>query len=102
MTSEQGRELVATARNSQLVRWACEQIDLNSEASERQLREHGSVSSGAQDQLEEAYSRNLISPRGRVRVLRVARTIADLAEDPSVEAEHVIHALGLRVRTAGV
>jgi len=102
LTSEQGRDLVAKARECQLVRWGCEPIELNSEASERQLRQHGSVSSRAQEQLEAAYSRNLISPRGRLRVLRVARTIADLAGGAPVQAEHVIHALGLRVRTASV
>jgi len=38
-----------------------------------------------------------LSGRGHDRVLRVARTIADLAGRPAVEAEHLDEALGYRV-----
>ena len=46
--------------------------------------------------LYEAYRRGDLSARGRDRILRVARTIADLDGDDSVRREHVVAALGYR------
>ena len=46
--------------------------------------------------LQRAYEQGELSARGHGRVLRVARTIADLAGSARVRAAHVIEALGLR------
>ena len=48
--------------------------------------------------LAEAYSRRRLSGRAHDRVLRLARTVADLAAAESVEREHVAQALQLRRR----
>jgi magnesium chelatase family protein len=46
--------------------------------------------------LRRAYDRGTLSPRGHDRVLRVARTIADLDGAGTVGAEQLLEALGLR------
>jgi magnesium chelatase family protein len=46
--------------------------------------------------LAQAADRWQLSARGSVRVLRVARTIADLADSSPVLAEHLAEALQLR------
>jgi magnesium chelatase family protein len=51
---------------------------------------------GARKLLAAAVDRLGLSARGFHRCLRVARTIADLARDPSVDDHHVREALGLR------
>lgn len=46
--------------------------------------------------LRSVYERGTLSARGRVRALRVARTIADLEGSFDITADHVLEALGLR------
>jgi magnesium chelatase family protein len=47
--------------------------------------------------LRKAVERLSLTARGYVRVLKVARTIADLAQSQAVEAEHVAEALHYRL-----
>jgi magnesium chelatase family protein len=60
------------------------------------LRQACTVETGAQDLLRMSMSRLGLSARGHDRVLRVARTIADLEGKPSVGADHVGEALQFR------
>ncbi|WP_048862514.1 magnesium chelatase subunit ChlI family protein, partial [Acidisphaera rubrifaciens] len=55
----------------------------------------------ARDLLEQAMDRLRLSPRGYTRVLRVGRTIADLAEAPAIGRAHVAEALAYRHRQHG-
>ena len=50
--------------------------------------------------LARAYAAGTLSARGRDRVLRVARTIADLESREQVVAENVLTALSLRQRSS--
>jgi magnesium chelatase family protein len=47
--------------------------------------------------LRTAYDRGYLSARGYQRILRVARTAADLDASEEVHADHVLRALSLRV-----
>lgn len=51
--------------------------------------------------LRRAYGRGALSPRGHDRVLRVARTIADLDAAEHVRAPHLLEALALRQELGG-
>jgi magnesium chelatase family protein len=57
--------------------------------------------SWATDAAAEAVLRTIAKPREVVRVLRLARTVADLAGDGTVGADHVRTALAYRVDPAG-
>ena len=60
---------------------------------------HVGLDPGAEQALGDAYMAGVLSVRGRHRVLRVARTIADLERSEPVKREHVLTALALRQRT---
>jgi magnesium chelatase family protein len=62
------------------------------------VRAHAALDDDAQTELGRAYEAGLLSARGRHRVLRVARTIADLAEHERVRRADVLLALSLRQR----
>ncbi|MES2177238.1 MAG: YifB family Mg chelatase-like AAA ATPase [Gemmatimonadota bacterium] len=70
----------------------------NARAPGRWLETHGQVRGSARELLTSAGERLHLSARAFHRVLRVARTIADLDGDAKVGAPHVAEALGYRPR----
>lgn len=59
---------------------------------------------GERDQhlLERAVDRLQLSARSMTRILRVARTIADLADSPQIRSAHLAEAIGYRTADRGV
>jgi magnesium chelatase family protein len=90
------RERVIAARERQLHRLAgCPEV-CNAQLTSRQIREVGRVTQSALRLLGELYDRHTLSARGHTRILRVARTVADLDEADDVGTEHVSIATSLR------
>jgi magnesium chelatase family protein len=69
---------------------------LASELSDAEIREKAPITDGAKMLLSEAVRRLGMSARGYVRVLRVARTIADLAEIDEINEDVVAEAISYR------
>ncbi len=97
-TSERAREQVAQARERQRARLDGTGARCNGEMDVALTRAHVRLVPAAAEELGRAYAVGLLSARGRHRVLRVARTIADLGGRELVSAEDVLTALGLRQR----
>jgi magnesium chelatase family protein len=91
------RERVAQARSRQAGRARGTRHRLNSELPAKRLWSAGALDPAAPALLERAASKLALSARSLVRVLRVARTAADLDGSARVLASHVAEAISYRV-----
>ena len=95
-TSAQVRARVNAARMLQQRRYAREGIYANAQLSASQLRRWAEPDAAGRALLAGAMRRWGLSMRGRDRVRKVARTIADLDGAERVEARHIAEALQYR------
>lgn len=89
------RSRALAARERQLARTGDARV-LNGDLPNRLLKTHAALDAAARLLLERALDRMGLSARGHQRVLRVARTIADLEGVARVESAHVAEALRYR------
>jgi magnesium chelatase family protein len=68
----------------------------NAQLDGREIEQHCRLSTSDQHWLDQSASRLGISARGYFKVLKTARTIADLATSNEIESNHLIEALGYR------
>jgi magnesium chelatase family protein len=92
---------VAEARERQRRRYAGTVARCNAELDAALARRFVRLDRGAERVLGHAYASGALSARGRHRVLRVARTVADLHGRDLVREADVLLALSLRQRSGG-
>ena len=90
------QDRVEKARHIQHQRFADTVIHANANMESKQIREYCKIDSQAQDLLRVAINQLGLSARAYDRILKVARTIADLDENPHIEAVHVSEAIQYR------
>lgn len=92
------RKRVKKARDIQLKRFAGSKIITNAEMSNEQIKKYCVITKDAVDLLKMAISTMNLSARSYHRVLKLSRTIADLAESEKILTEHIAEALQYRVK----
>jgi magnesium chelatase family protein len=95
-TSTAIRARVVAARRRQLERYQGEKIYCNAQMSSRQIARHCSISPDCERLLEIAMTRLGLSARAHDRILKVARTIADLEAAESISTTHISEAIQYR------
>jgi magnesium chelatase family protein len=95
------RERVARARAVQSARFARSKIFCNAKMSSRLLRTHCRTDDDSRRLLESAIEKLGLSARAYNRVLKIARTIADLEGAADIAANHISEAIQYRTLDRG-
>ena len=90
------RERVNQARKIQLNRFEQSKIHANAQMGAKEIKRYCAVKEDADRLLETAINKLGLSARAYSRVLKVGRTIADLAGLESIEAAHIAEAIQYR------
>lgn len=90
------RDRVQQARNIQLQRFENEKIFSNSEMSSALAEKFCPLEPAEKILIKKAVETLHLSPRVYFRILKLARTIADLAGEPNIRTEHLAEALQYR------
>lgn len=96
VTSAEIKERVDAARSIQRRRYAGIGLDSNSQISSTVLREYCELDAGGEALLRSAFDRLGLTARSYDRILRVARTIADLDAAGSISTKHLAEAIQYR------
>ena len=96
-SSDEIRGQVSAARQVQAERFNGSRTRCNADMSHRETRRHCRLSSEADDLLRASVTELGLSARAHDKVLRVARTIADLDGCPGIQLEHLNEAINYRL-----
>ena len=97
-SSLQIRERVMNARQIQLSRFSHlkEKLYCNAQMSPRHIRSFCELAADCERLLERAMTQQGLSARAHDRILKVARTVADLESAPAIEPKHIAEAIQYR------
>jgi magnesium chelatase family protein len=94
--SKKIRQRVIRSRDIQRQRFAGEKIFSNAEMKNPQVKKYCNLSKEAEQILQQAGIKFQLSARSYLKMIKVARTIADLAGSPEIETPHIAEALQYR------
>lgn len=95
-SSEEVKKRVDKTRQIQLERFKGEKIYCNAKMNSRLIKKYCSIDDDSEKLIETAFEKFHMSARGYNRILKVARTIADLAGSENIELAHVAEAIAYR------
>ncbi|MCL2586894.1 MAG: YifB family Mg chelatase-like AAA ATPase [Firmicutes bacterium] len=86
----------SSARTAQLNRFKDSQNFSNAKMTEIDIKKHCALDPASEAILKNAFEKLKLSARAYSRILRVARTIADLEGEENINADHITEAVGYR------
>lgn len=95
-SSQDIRLRVIVARKLQEERFSASKIHTNAEMSTRQINSFCKLNRESEQILKRAHDKFHLSPRGHNRILKVARTISDLAGEENIGPGHIAEAVHYR------
>ncbi len=95
--SQAVKERVNLARKVQRNRFSDRSLNTNAEMGEREIETFCHLSAESENILRSAFERMRLSARARARIIKVARTIADLDGCENIQPKHVFEAVSYRL-----
>lgn len=95
-SSEQVKARADEARRIQRMRFEGSEVKSNAEMGEKETRKYCRLDEEGERVLREAFESLHLSARARSRILKVARTIADLDHSENITSEHLYEAISYR------
>ena len=95
-TSNQIKSRVNKARRIQYLRYKNTGIYSNAELTPKMIEKYCKIDQQSKTILEQAFNKLGLSARAYSRILKVARTIADLDEKENIEKQHILEAIQYR------
>lgn len=95
------KERVERARAVQRERFAEESMKINASMGEKQIKKYCRLSAECEEVLRNAFETLHLSARARSRIIKVARTVADLALSAEIRPEHILEAASYRSYESG-
>ena len=95
-SSAQIRKRVAASRAIQSKRFTRTKIYSNAQMSSRHIKKHCQIDAASRNLLESAIDKLGLSARAFNRILKIARTIADLQAAPNLQVDHISEAIQYR------
>ena len=95
-SSAEVRKRVNRTRLVQAERFKNDGISTNADMKERHIEKYCKLSDECEKTLKMAYDRLHLSPRARSRIIKVARTIADMELYDEIRVEHILEAISYR------
>jgi len=90
------RERIAQARQKQRDRFKDQRVPCNARMAQKHIKEHCHMDQAMGDTLQMAMEQLKLSARAYDRILKVARTIADLADQKDIQMNHLLEAIQYR------
>ncbi len=90
------RDRIQATRMRQQARFQGSKTSVNARMTHAQIRKHCAIEPALGDLLQQAMEQLHLSARAYDRILKVARTISDLASSPHIEAPHLLEAIQYR------
>ncbi len=87
---------VNETRRIQKERFANDGILTNSNMGEKHIRKYCKLDQTCEALLKNAYDKLHLSPRARSRIIKVARTIADMEKSKDIQPQHILEAISYR------
>lgn len=95
-SSEEIKKRVDKARKIQQERFAGTGVHMNAKMTSKMINEYCKLDAESENMMRMAFEKYHISARGYTRILKVARTIADLEASENIKINHLTEALAYR------
>ena len=96
--SREIRQMVAMAREVQQKRFTGTGLQVNTEMGPKEIKKYCQTDAAAEDLIKNAVTSHNLSVRGYHKILKIARTIADLDGKETIGATHIAEAIAYRIK----